>query len=107
MSDPSGEPSFCTDDAPLSAPLAHGADLVAHLHDYGQLRYAAGGALVTATQVAPGWRRPTVAARGESYAARALDAGPATESGVAWLQYTGGRTGRPKGVMLLQRPAEG
>ncbi|WP_328672597.1 AraC family transcriptional regulator [Streptomyces sp. NBC_00328] len=51
MSDPSGEPSFCTDDAPLSAPLAHGADVAAHFHDYGQLRYAARGALVTATQV--------------------------------------------------------
>ncbi|WP_425387537.1 AraC family ligand binding domain-containing protein [Amycolatopsis balhimycina] len=51
MSDPSGEPSFCTDDAPLSAPLAHGADVAAHFHDHGQLRYAARGALVTATQV--------------------------------------------------------
>ncbi|MFC9805667.1 AMP-binding protein [Streptomyces griseoaurantiacus] len=40
---------------------------------------------------------------GESYAARALDAGPATESDVAWLQYTGGTTGRPKGVMLPHR----
>ena len=51
VSDPSGEPSFCTDDGPLSAPLAHGADVAAHFHDYGQLRYAARGALVTATQV--------------------------------------------------------
>jgi AraC-like DNA-binding protein len=49
--DPSGEPSFCTDDAPLSVPLAHGADVAAHFHDYGQLRYAARGALVTATEV--------------------------------------------------------
>ena len=40
---------------------------------------------------------------GESYAARALDAGPATESDVAWLQYTGGTTGRPKGVKLPHR----
>ncbi|MFD5828475.1 helix-turn-helix domain-containing protein [Lentzea sp. NPDC060358] len=51
MSDPSDEPSFCTDDAPLSAPLAHGARVAAHFHDHGQLRYAARGALVTATRV--------------------------------------------------------
>ncbi|SDH32098.1 AraC-type DNA-binding protein [Lentzea fradiae] len=51
MSIPSGEPSFCTDDAPLSASLAHGADVPAHFHDYGQLRYAARGALVTTTEM--------------------------------------------------------
>lgn len=32
----------------------------------------------------------------------ALAAGPAGEEDVAWLQYTGGTTGRPKGVMLSQ-----
>lgn len=32
-------------------PLAHGAEVAAHFHDHGQLRYAARGALVTATQV--------------------------------------------------------
>ncbi|GAA0573167.1 helix-turn-helix transcriptional regulator [Paractinoplanes ferrugineus] len=51
MSDPSDEPSFCTDEAPLSVGLSHGADVAAHFHDHGQLRYAARGALVTATQV--------------------------------------------------------
>jgi AraC-like DNA-binding protein len=51
VSDLSGEPSFCTDDAPLSVPLAHGAAVAAHFHDHGQLRYAARGALVTATEV--------------------------------------------------------
>ena len=34
---------------------------------------------------------------------RPLDAGPATETDVAWLQYTGGTTGRPKGVMQPHR----
>ena len=33
----------------------------------------------------------------------ALAAGRAGEEDVAWLQYTGGTTGRPKGVMLPQR----
>jgi acyl-CoA synthetase (AMP-forming)/AMP-acid ligase II len=82
--------------------------VAAHFHDYGQLRYAARGVLVTATQVGT-WVAPADGGcpRGESYAARALDAGPTTESDVAWPQYTGGRTGRPQGVMLLQRPAEG
>lgn len=58
VSDSSGEPSFCTDDAPLSVPLAHGAEVAEHFHDYGQLRYAARGALVTATQVGT-WVAPT------------------------------------------------
>ncbi|MER6951880.1 AMP-binding protein [Nonomuraea sp. NPDC000554] len=40
---------------------------------------------------------------GESHGARPLDAGPATETDVAWLQYTGGTTGRPKGVMQPHR----
>ncbi|WP_410609531.1 AraC family transcriptional regulator [Amycolatopsis sp. lyj-109] len=30
-------------------PLAHGEDIAPHLHDFGQLRYAAAGALVTTT----------------------------------------------------------
>jgi AraC-like DNA-binding protein len=51
MPDLNAEPNFCTDEAPLSALLAHGADVAAHFHDHGQLRYAARGALVTATQV--------------------------------------------------------
>lgn len=40
---------------------------------------------------------------GESRAVRPLDRGPATETDVAWLQYTGGTTGRPKGVMQPHR----
>jgi fatty-acyl-CoA synthase len=39
----------------------------------------------------------------ENVAERPLDAGPADEEDIAWLQYTGGTTGRPKGVMLSQR----
>ncbi|CAL9673731.1 AraC family transcriptional regulator [Streptomyces sp. enrichment culture] len=41
---------FWTDDSPVCEPLAHGADIAAHFHDYGQLRYAASGALVTTTE---------------------------------------------------------
>ncbi len=40
---------------------------------------------------------------GESPAAHALDPGPAGEEDVAWLQYTGGTTGKPKGVMQPHR----
>jgi fatty-acyl-CoA synthase len=36
-------------------------------------------------------------------AALPLSVGPAGEEDVAWLQFTGGTTGRPKGVMLPQR----
>jgi fatty-acyl-CoA synthase len=32
-----------------------------------------------------------------------LDSGPAGEEDIGWLQYTGGTTGRPKGVMLSHR----
>ncbi|MGI6871857.1 AraC family transcriptional regulator [Amycolatopsis sp. 3B14] len=51
MSEPVGEPVFWTDDSAVCEPLAHGADVAAHFHDFGQLRYAASGALVTTTQV--------------------------------------------------------
>ncbi|MBI5275830.1 MAG: AMP-binding protein [Burkholderiales bacterium] len=40
---------------------------------------------------------------GESHVVRRLDRGPASEADVAWLQYTGGTTGKPKGVMLPHR----
>ncbi|MFD4350297.1 AMP-binding protein [Streptomyces coelicoflavus] len=40
---------------------------------------------------------------GEPSAVRPLDRGPATEETIAWLQYTGGTTGRPKGVMQPHR----
>ena len=43
------EPVFRTDDAGACEPLAHGQDIAAHFHDFGQLRYAASGALVTTT----------------------------------------------------------
>ncbi|WP_051857098.1 AraC family transcriptional regulator [Streptomyces sp. NRRL S-1868] len=45
------EAVFWTDDSPVCGALAHGEDIAAHFHDYGQLRYAASGALVTTTRV--------------------------------------------------------
>ena len=45
------ESVFWTDDSSVCETMAHGVDIAAHFHDYGQLRYAAAGALVTATQV--------------------------------------------------------
>ncbi|WP_043791444.1 AraC family transcriptional regulator [Amycolatopsis balhimycina] len=43
------QPVPSTDDAAVCGPLAHGADVAAHFHDFGQLRYATSGALVTTT----------------------------------------------------------
>lgn len=51
------EPVFWTDDSPTCEALAHGGDIAAHFHDFGQLRYAASGVLVTATQVGT-WMAP-------------------------------------------------
>lgn len=56
-------------------PLAHGVEIARHYHDYGQLRYAASGALVTETEVgtwvAPAnritWIPPFFAHGGRSY----------------------------------------
>src|SRR5690348_7654777 len=45
------EPVFWTDDSSTCETMAHGEGIAPHFHDYGQLRYAAAGALVTATQV--------------------------------------------------------
>lgn len=50
MSERAPEAIFWTDDVPACAPLAHGDDIDAHFHDYGQLRYAVSGALVTTTE---------------------------------------------------------
>lgn len=44
-------PELLSGDAPCGEPLAHGVEIVPHVHDYGQLRYAASGALVTETEV--------------------------------------------------------
>ena len=39
----------------------------------------------------------------EKIPARSLERGPAGEEDTAWLQYTGGTTGRPKGVLVPHR----
>jgi len=44
-----------------------------------------------------------ILARAEAIGPAPLDAGPAGEEDIGWLQYTGGTTGRPKGVMLSHR----
>jgi AraC-like DNA-binding protein len=44
------EPVFRTDDSAVCGPLGHGENIAAHFHDFGQLRYAASGALVTTTE---------------------------------------------------------
>ncbi|MFI0420951.1 AraC family transcriptional regulator [Spongiactinospora sp. 9N601] len=69
------EPVFWTDDSPVCEPMAHGEDIAAHFHDFGQLRYAVSGALVTVTQVgtwvAPAnritWVPPCYVHSGRSY----------------------------------------
>ncbi|MDQ7803394.1 helix-turn-helix transcriptional regulator [Amycolatopsis sp. A133] len=50
MSEPVPEPVLSAGDPPVCEPLAHGQDIAAHFHDFGQLRYAASGALVTTTE---------------------------------------------------------
>jgi AraC-like DNA-binding protein len=58
MTERAHEPVFLTaDDSPACEPMAHGEAIAAHFHDYGQLRYAASGALVTATQAGT-WAAP-------------------------------------------------
>jgi AraC-like DNA-binding protein len=44
------EAVYSPGDSGACGPLAHGADVAAHFHDFGQLRYAASGALVTTTR---------------------------------------------------------
>lgn len=46
---------------------------------------------------------PDLADLSEAAGASRLQTVPVAESDVAWLQYTGGTTGRPKGVMLSHR----
>ncbi|MEV6622898.1 helix-turn-helix transcriptional regulator [Amycolatopsis sp. NPDC051106] len=43
------EPVSSTEDSAACEPLAHGEGIAPHFHDFGQLRYAASGALVTTT----------------------------------------------------------
>ena len=43
------EAAFVSDDVPPCDPLTHGELVAAHFHDFGQLVYAASGALVTVT----------------------------------------------------------
>ncbi|RBQ16885.1 AraC family transcriptional regulator [Spongiactinospora rosea] len=77
MTGPVQEPVFWTDDSSVCEPLPHGADIAPHFHDFGQLRYAASGALVTVTQVgtwvAPAnritWMPPFQVHSGRSYGA--------------------------------------
>jgi len=52
------EPVFSTEHTSFCDTLEHGAEIGAHFHDYGQLRYAASGALVTVTKVGT-WVAPT------------------------------------------------
>ncbi|WP_410675541.1 AraC family transcriptional regulator [Amycolatopsis sp. cmx-4-68] len=49
MTELAAEPTFSTDGPAVCEPLAHGEDIAAHFHDFGQLRYAVSGALVTTT----------------------------------------------------------
>jgi AraC-like DNA-binding protein len=51
MTELAHEPVFSTGDSAVCEPLSHGEDVAAHFHDFGQLRYAASGALVTTTEV--------------------------------------------------------
>jgi AraC-like DNA-binding protein len=44
------EPVLWTGEAAVCPPLVHGDVIAPHFHDFGQLRYAAAGALVTTTQ---------------------------------------------------------
>ncbi|MFD2473636.1 AraC family transcriptional regulator [Amycolatopsis silviterrae] len=57
MTEAASEPVFWTDDSAFCGPLAHGEDVAAHFHDFGQLRYAASGALVTVTKAGT-WAAP-------------------------------------------------
>lgn len=50
-------PAFFADDSLACEPLRHGEDVAAHVHDFGQLRYAASGVLVTSTKAGT-WMAP-------------------------------------------------
>lgn len=51
------EPVFSTADSLDCERMVHGEDIAAHFHDFGQLRYATSGVLVTAT-AAGSWMAP-------------------------------------------------
>ncbi|PXX70953.1 AraC-like DNA-binding protein [Nocardia tenerifensis] len=77
MSERVHDPVLWADDSPACEPMVHGEDIAPHFHDYGQLRYASAGALVTVTQagtwVAPAnritWVPPFCVHSGRSYGA--------------------------------------
>ncbi|WP_179775245.1 AraC family transcriptional regulator [Amycolatopsis endophytica] len=50
MTEIMNEPVLWSADSAVCEPLAHGEGVAPHFHDFGQLRYAATGALVTVTQ---------------------------------------------------------
>jgi hypothetical protein len=51
------EPVFSADDSLACEPGVHGEHVAAHFHDFGQLRYAASGVLVTTTEAGT-WMAP-------------------------------------------------
>lgn len=57
MTKPNQQPLFSPDASLVCETLVHGEDVAAHFHDFGQLRYAASGVLVTATE-AGSWMAP-------------------------------------------------
>lgn len=71
MTEVAQEAVFWTDGSSVCAPMAHGEDIAAHFHDYGQLRYAASTTTKVGTWVAPAnritWVPPFYVHSGRSY----------------------------------------
>lgn len=69
------DPLLRTEGSGACGPLEHGDEIDEHVHDFGQLRYAASGALITVTEagtwVTPAnrvsWMPPRTVHRGSSY----------------------------------------